>query len=171
MEGRAWAAVLGQDPANRANPLNPANPVSVPECVVRSNTLAFFADFVKSDTPVHCFFNFFLDLPANTHLLLRAFLEDCLPEMLSKVSVLVGRSMNMPKNHRAIAQAVLGDCGDPAPGSWIQHPGSWIQDPGSRIEDPGSWIRDHGSRIIYPGSWIRDPGSWILDPGSSYVAT
>ena len=63
VEGRVWAALLGKDPAN---PLNPLNPVSVPECVFWSNTPTLFADFVKSDTPVQCLFDFFLDLPAKT---------------------------------------------------------------------------------------------------------
>ncbi len=43
------------------------------------------------------------------HLLLRALLEDCLPEMLSKLGVLVETSMK--KKHNAIAPAALGGCG------------------------------------------------------------
>ena len=46
-----------------------------------------------------------------THILLRAFLEDCLPEMLSKVGVLAERSMNKSKKHHMIALAALGGCG------------------------------------------------------------
>ncbi len=34
-----------------------------------------------------------------------------MPDMLSKVGVLAERSMNMSKNHRAIAPAPLGGCG------------------------------------------------------------
>ena len=45
------------------------------------------------------------------HLLLRAFLEECLPEMLSKVGVLAERSMKKFKKHRAVAPAALGGCG------------------------------------------------------------
>ena len=40
VEGRVWAALLGQDPANPANladPANPANRASVPECAFWSN--------------------------------------------------------------------------------------------------------------------------------------
>ena len=45
------------------------------------------------------------------HLLLRAFLESCFREMLSKVGVLDGRGMKKSKKHRAIAPAALGGCG------------------------------------------------------------
>ena len=45
------------------------------------------------------------------HLLLRAFFEDVLPEMLSKLGVLAERSMKKSKKHRAIAPAALGGCG------------------------------------------------------------
>ena len=45
------------------------------------------------------------------HLLLRVFLEDGLPEMLSKLSVLAKTSMNKSKKHHAIAPAALGGCG------------------------------------------------------------
>ena len=41
------------------------------------------------------------------HLLLRAFLEDCLPERLSKVGVLAERGMKKSKKHRAIAPVAL----------------------------------------------------------------
>ena len=63
VEGRVWAALLGKDPLNLPNP---ANLASVPECVVWSNTPTLFADFMKSDTPVQCLFDFFLDLLAET---------------------------------------------------------------------------------------------------------
>ena len=134
MEGRIWDALLGQDPLH---PVNPVNPLSVPECMYWSSTHTLFADFVKSDTPVKCFFDLFLDLSAKTPAF-ETFLEDCLPELLSEVGVLAGRSMKKSKKHRALAPAALGDCGDQAPGSWIQDPGSWIQDPGSWILDPES---------------------------------
>ena len=45
------------------------------------------------------------------HLLLRVFLEDCLPEMLSKLGALAERGMKKSKKHRAIAPAALGGCG------------------------------------------------------------
>ena len=45
------------------------------------------------------------------HLVLRAFLEDCLPEMLSKLGVLAGRGIKKSKKHRAIAPAALEGCG------------------------------------------------------------
>ena len=44
------------------------------------------------------------------HLVFIAFLEDCLPEMLSKLGVLAETSMNKKKHH-AIAPAALGGCG------------------------------------------------------------
>ena len=46
VEGRVWAALVGQNPANRVNlihPLKPANPVSVPECAFWRNSPTFFA--------------------------------------------------------------------------------------------------------------------------------
>ena len=45
------------------------------------------------------------------HLLLRAFLEDCLPEMLSKVVVLAERGIKKSRKHHAIAPAALTGCG------------------------------------------------------------
>ena len=45
------------------------------------------------------------------HLLLRAFLESCFPEMLSKVGVLAERGMKKSKKHHAIAPAALGGYG------------------------------------------------------------
>ncbi len=45
------------------------------------------------------------------HLVLRAFLEDCLPEMLSKLGVLAERGIQKSKKHHAIAPAALGGCG------------------------------------------------------------
>ena len=50
--------------------------------------------------------------PSNVkHTVLRAFLEDCLPEMLSKLGVLAETSMKKSKKHHAIAPAALGGCG------------------------------------------------------------
>ncbi len=46
--------------------------------------------------------------PHQKHTLLRAFLEDALPEILSKVGVLAERSMKKSKKHHA---AALGGCG------------------------------------------------------------
>ncbi len=57
--------------------------------------------------------NFVLIFPWTSHLkhlILIVFLEDCLPEVLAKVGVLVERSMKK-KKHRAIAPAALGVCG------------------------------------------------------------
>ena len=60
--------------------------------------------------PVQCFFDF--SYPSHLkHLLLRAFLEDCLPEMLSKLGVLAERGINKSKKHHAIAPVALGGCG------------------------------------------------------------
>ena len=42
VEGRVWAALLGQ---NLANLLNLVNPVSVPECLFWNNPLTFFGKF------------------------------------------------------------------------------------------------------------------------------
>ncbi len=66
----------------------------------------------SGDTPVQCFFDFRSWTSHLKHVLLRALLEDCLPEMLSKVGVLGERSMESQKKHRAIAPAALGGCGD-----------------------------------------------------------
>ena len=48
VEGSVWAARLGQDPANLANPL------CVPECVFWTNAPILLADFYESDAPVQC---------------------------------------------------------------------------------------------------------------------
>ena len=45
------------------------------------------------------------------HLVLRVFLEDCLPEILSKLGVLAERGIKKSKKHHAIAPAALGGCG------------------------------------------------------------
>ncbi len=53
-------------------------------------------------TPVRCFFTF--SYPSHLkHLVLRAFLEDCLPEMLSKLGVLAERGIKKSKKHHTIA--------------------------------------------------------------------
>ena len=57
-----------------------------------------------------CFFTFSWTSHLK-HLVLKAFLDDCLPEMLSKLSVLAETSMKMSKKHHAIAPAALGGCG------------------------------------------------------------
>ena len=55
---------------------------------------------------------FFFSYPSHLkHLVLRAFLEDRLPEMLSKLGVLAERGMKKSNKHRAIAPAALGGCG------------------------------------------------------------
>ena len=94
VEVRVWGALLGQNPANQVNPLNR---LSVPECVFWSNTPIYVADFVEIDTSVQCFVFTFSWTSQLRHLLLRAFLEDCLPEMLSTVGVLAGRSIKQSK--------------------------------------------------------------------------
>ena len=90
VEGRTWAALLGQDRAN------PANRASVHECVFWSNTPTLFIDFVKSDTLVRCVLDFFLDLSAKTPTFESVF-GSRLPEMLLTVGALAGRSMNKSK--------------------------------------------------------------------------
>ena len=104
-------------------------------CVL-GNTPTRFADFVKNENLAQ-----YLLISSWTsqlkHLLLRARLADCLPEMLSQAGVFAGRSMNKLKKLRAMAQAALGHRGDLAPKYWIQDPGSWIQDPGTGILDQG----------------------------------
>ena len=92
---------------NPVNPDNPVNPFSVPECVFWSNT-------PTSSLTLYEFLTFTWTSKLKL-LLVKAFLEDCLPEILSKVGVLAGRPMKKSIKHRAIAQAALGDCGDPAP--------------------------------------------------------
>ena len=67
------------------------------------------------------------------HLLLRAFLESCFPEMLSKVGVLDGRGMKKSEKHHAIALAcVHGPC------PWTMVHGPWSV-------DRGAWSMDHGA--------------------------
>ena len=65
----------------------------------------------SGDAPVRCFCLTFSYPSHLKHLLLRAFLESCFPEMLSKVGVLVERSLKKLKKHHAIAPAALGGCG------------------------------------------------------------
>ena len=132
----------------------------------------FSTCFVEAPTPLQCClivsWTSYLK-----HIVLRALLEDCLQEVLSKVCVFGWEAIRKSEAHRAIARAAFGDCGDLVPGSRILHPGPWIHDPGSRILDPGSWIQDPASwlkdpesRILDPRVRILDPGSWILDHGS-----
>ena len=62
-KGGSGAALLRQNPLNLVNlfnPVNSLNPLSVPECVFWSNTPTIFADFVKHDTLVQWFVEFFL---------------------------------------------------------------------------------------------------------------
>ncbi len=76
----------------------------------RANYICFYSKRYSVDTPVRCFFYFSYPSHAK-HLILRICLEDCLPEMLSKLGVLAERSIKKYKKHRAIAPAVLGGCG------------------------------------------------------------
>ena len=82
------------------------------------------------------FFVFFLDLSAKT------LTVDSFSGRVLARTALTSRYFSwevhakVKKKHRAIAQAALGDCGDPATGSWIQYPGSRIRDPGSWVQDP-----------------------------------
>ena len=56
----------------------------------------------SGDTPVHLFFVF--SYPSHLkHLVVRAFLEDGLPEMLSKLGVLAERGIKKSKKYHAIA--------------------------------------------------------------------
>ena len=72
--------------------------------------MCFYSKSYWGDTPVQCFLTF--SYPSHLkHLVLRAFLEDCLLEMLSKVGVLAKRSMKKSKKHRAVAPVALGGCG------------------------------------------------------------
>ncbi len=54
-------------------------------------------------TPVQCFFSTFSYPSHLKHLFLRVFLEDGLPEMLSKLGVLAERGIKKSKKHHAIA--------------------------------------------------------------------
>ena len=70
----------------------------------------FTAKMARLTLQCHVFLTF--SYPSHLkHLVLRAFLEDCLPEMLSKLSVLAERGIKMSKKHHAIAPAALGGCG------------------------------------------------------------
>ena len=70
---------------NPVNPDTPVNPFSVPECVFWSNT-------PTSSLTLYEFLTFSWTSKLKL-LLVKAFLEDCLPEILSKVGVLAGRPM------------------------------------------------------------------------------
>ena len=73
--------------------------------------MCFYSKSDSGDTPVQCVF-FTFSYPSHVkHLVLRAFLEDCLPEMLSKLGVLAETSIKMSKKHHAIAPAARGGCG------------------------------------------------------------
>ena len=63
-----------------------------------ANSLCFYSKSDSGDTPVQCFFDFCIPL-SSKHLVLRALLEDCLPEMLSKLGVLHERGMKKYKKH------------------------------------------------------------------------
>ncbi len=70
--------------------------------------------FMAKVTRVTLWGNVFLTFSQTSHLkhrLLIFFLEDCLPEILSKAGVLAERSMEKSKKHHAIAPAALGSCG------------------------------------------------------------
>ena len=54
--------------------------------------MCFYSKSDSGDTPVQCFFYFLIPLPLK-HLVLRVFLEDGLPEMLSKLGVLAERGI------------------------------------------------------------------------------
>ncbi len=71
------------------------------------------------------------------HLLLRAFLESCFPEMLSKVGVLDRRGMKKSKKHHAIAPARVH--------------GPWSMDHGPWTMVHGPWSMDHGLRTMVHG--------------------
>ena len=61
---------------------------------------------------LQCNVFFTLSYPSRLkHLVLIVFLEDCLPEMLSKLGVRAEMGMKKSKAHRAIAPAALGGCG------------------------------------------------------------
>ena len=78
----------------------------------KSRILYLFFTAKNARTSVRCNIFFIFSYPSHLkHQVLRAFLEDCLPEMLSNVGVLAERSMNKSKKHRAIAPAALGGCG------------------------------------------------------------
>ncbi len=60
--------------------------------------MRFYSKSDSGDTPVQCFFDCFIP-HSSKHLVLRAFLEDGLPEMLSKLGVLDERGMKSLKKH------------------------------------------------------------------------
>ncbi len=72
--------------------------------------ICFYSNSDSGDTPVQCFFT--CSYPSHAkHTVFIVFLEDCLPEMLSKLDVLAETSMKKSKKHHAIAPAALGGCG------------------------------------------------------------
>ena len=72
--------------------------------------ICFYSKTCSDLTPVQCFFDFFIPSQLKP-ILLRAFLESCFPEMVSKVGALAERGMKKSKKHRAIAPVALGGCG------------------------------------------------------------
>ena len=72
-----------------------------------------FVQYLVTQVTLWCnFLLFTFSYPSHLkHLVLRACLEDRLPEMLSKVGAFAERSMNKSKKHRAVALAALGGCG------------------------------------------------------------
>ncbi len=91
-------------------PLDPVDPADLAE---NSKSCKFYVFKVlgdSGDAPVQCVFDFSWTSHLK-HLVLRAFLEDCLPEMLSKLGVLAERGIKKSKKHHTIAPAALGGCG------------------------------------------------------------
>ncbi len=72
---------------------DPRDPLAAPdECQIVQITSVFAAKVARTSLRCNVFFTF--SYPSHLkHLLLGAFLEDCLPEMLSHVVVLDGRGM------------------------------------------------------------------------------
>ncbi len=105
MEGGVGAALLDTTSAGSGRSAG-----SVDEFEIAYFICVFTAKNARTSLRRNVFFDFFI--PSHLkHLCSKVFLEDGLPEMLSKLGVLAERGIKKSKKHHAIAPAALGGCG------------------------------------------------------------
>ncbi len=95
------------------------------------------------------------------HLVLRAFSEDCLPEMLSKLGVLAERSTKKSKTTSSDSSGGTGRLwrsGSALGGSGGARGRPW-ESSAARIIDSGAGIYDSGTGIYDLGAGIYDSGA------------
>ena len=91
MEGRVWGALAATTSGGLAG-----------EFQMAQTPFVFTAKVTR--VTLQCILFFTFSYPSHLkHLVLRVFLEDCLPEMLSKLGVLAERGIKKSKKHHAIA--------------------------------------------------------------------